>query len=239
MRKDLKEIKVARRSNTTRASPSATSTRIQTLEGEEVDNPSHYLRNLNNKSGRVQGRKMDYLNRFVDPLQKFEEYDDQEKLPKEVSSTLRENGSKASSSKEPKCEKSEEKEEEEATEQTKQTNGPLESETSRLREQKSEKRNKGAWVSQLLTKIRGRIFSRKGGMIRNQYHSTIKHNEAWGTPKFLTLMEAQVEMKSEFQHMARPRPCYVSTPVQGGTPQAVQASTYREKTLDLSHARAN
>ncbi|KDP42566.1 hypothetical protein JCGZ_24340 [Jatropha curcas] len=27
--------------------------------------------------------------------------------------------------------------------------------------------NKGAWIPQLLTKIRGRIFLRKGGMIRN------------------------------------------------------------------------
>ncbi|KDP41014.1 hypothetical protein JCGZ_03817 [Jatropha curcas] len=65
MRKDLKEIKAARRSNTTRARPSTTSTRFQTLEDEKVDNPNHYFRNLNNKSGRVQGRKnVDYLNRY-------------------------------------------------------------------------------------------------------------------------------------------------------------------------------
>ncbi|KDP31458.1 hypothetical protein JCGZ_15338 [Jatropha curcas] len=52
-------------------------------------------------------------------------------------------------------------------------------------------------------------------------------------------MEAQVEMESQFQHMALPRPCPVSTPVQGGTPQAVQASTSSEGALDLKHARAN
>ncbi|KDP24967.1 hypothetical protein JCGZ_24266 [Jatropha curcas] len=52
-------------------------------------------------------------------------------------------------------------------------------------------------------------------------------------------MEAQVEMESEFQHMAHPRPCQVSTPVQGGTPQAVQASASHEEALDLKHAHAN
>ncbi|KDP35759.1 hypothetical protein JCGZ_10839 [Jatropha curcas] len=63
---------------------------------------------------------------------------------------------------------------------------------------------KKAWIPQLLIKIRGRIFSRKGGMIRNRYHSTIDLKEAWRTPKFLTLMEAHVEMDLKFQHMACP-----------------------------------
>ncbi|KDP30667.1 hypothetical protein JCGZ_16223 [Jatropha curcas] len=67
MRKELKEINAAQRSNTTRARPhpSTTPTRFQTPEDEEVDNPNHYFRNLNNKLGRVQGRKnVDYLNRY-------------------------------------------------------------------------------------------------------------------------------------------------------------------------------
>ncbi|KDP29576.1 hypothetical protein JCGZ_19377 [Jatropha curcas] len=42
---------------------------------------------------------------------------------------------------------------------------------------------KGAWVPQLLTKIRGRIVSRKGGMIRIRYHSTIELKEGWRTTK--------------------------------------------------------
>ncbi|KDP37748.1 hypothetical protein JCGZ_05238 [Jatropha curcas] len=73
-------------------------------------------------------------------------------------------------------------------------------------------------------------------MIQNRYHSTIKFKEAWGTPKFLTLMEAQVEMESEIQTMARPRQCKVSMPVQGSTPQAVQASASRKGSFTLKHA---
>ncbi|KDP39818.1 hypothetical protein JCGZ_04917 [Jatropha curcas] len=53
--------------------------------------------------------------------------------------------------------------------------------------------------------------------------------ELKGTPKFLTLIEAQVEWE----------PCFVSTPVQGGTPQAVQATASQGTTLDLEHACAN
>ncbi|KDP20244.1 hypothetical protein JCGZ_09785 [Jatropha curcas] len=103
MRKDLKEIKAARCSNTTRARPSTTSTRFQTPEDEEVNNPNHYFRNLNNKLGRVQGRKnVDYL------------------------------------------------------------------------------------------------------MIQIRYHSTIELKEAWRTPKFLTLMEAHVEMESEIPAYGMP-----------------------------------
>ncbi|KDP31550.1 hypothetical protein JCGZ_15205 [Jatropha curcas] len=98
---------------------------------------------------------------------------------------------------------------------------------------------KRAWIPQLLIKIRGRIFSRKGRIIRNHYHSTIDLKEAWRTPKFLTLMEAHVEMESEIPAMACPRPCYVSTPVQGGTPQAVQTSASREGSFTLKHARAH
>ncbi|KDP35840.1 hypothetical protein JCGZ_10321 [Jatropha curcas] len=65
---------------------------------------------------------------------------------------------------------------------------------------------KGAWVPQLLTKIRGRIFSRKGGMIRICYHSTIELKEAWGASKFLTLMEAHVEIESEIPAYGMPWP---------------------------------
>ncbi|KDP34578.1 hypothetical protein JCGZ_12207 [Jatropha curcas] len=55
----------ATRRGTTRARPSTTTVRFQTLENEEVDNPDHYFRDLNNKLGRVQGRKrVDYLNRY-------------------------------------------------------------------------------------------------------------------------------------------------------------------------------
>ncbi|KDP46971.1 hypothetical protein JCGZ_02407 [Jatropha curcas] len=65
---------------------------------------------------------------------------------------------------------------------------------------------KGAWVPQLLTQIRGRIFSRKGGMIRIRYHSTIELKETWGASKFLTLMEAHVEMESEILAYGMPWP---------------------------------
>ncbi|KDP29968.1 hypothetical protein JCGZ_19113 [Jatropha curcas] len=65
---------------------------------------------------------------------------------------------------------------------------------------------KRAWIPQLLIKIRGRIFSRKGGMIRNRYHSTIDLKEAWRTPKFLTLMEPHVEMESEIPAYGMPWP---------------------------------
>ncbi|KDP30878.1 hypothetical protein JCGZ_16141 [Jatropha curcas] len=98
---------------------------------------------------------------------------------------------------------------------------------------------KRAWIPQLLTKIRGRIFSRKGEMIWIRYHSTIELKEALRAPKFLTLMGAHVELDPEFPAYGMPRQCYVSTPVQGGKPQAVQASDSREETLDLKHARAN
>ncbi|KDP24984.1 hypothetical protein JCGZ_24313 [Jatropha curcas] len=40
------------------------------------------------------------------------------------------------------------------------------------------------------------------------------YEELDGTPMFLTLMEAQVEMESEFPAYSMPRQCYVSTPVQ-------------------------
>ncbi|KDP22887.1 hypothetical protein JCGZ_01961 [Jatropha curcas] len=65
------------------------------------------------------------------------------------------------------------------------------------------------------------------------------YEELEGNPKFLTLMEAHVEMESENPTIARPSPGKVSMPVQGGTPQVVQASASRKKTLDLKHARAN
>ncbi|KDP36208.1 hypothetical protein JCGZ_09961 [Jatropha curcas] len=65
------------------------------------------------------------------------------------------------------------------------------------------------------------------------------YEELEGTPKFLTLVEAHVELEPEFPTYDMPRPCLVSTTVQGGTPQAVQASDSREATLDLKHARAN
>ncbi|KDP47174.1 hypothetical protein JCGZ_25683 [Jatropha curcas] len=65
------------------------------------------------------------------------------------------------------------------------------------------------------------------------------YEELEGIPKFITLMEAHVEMESKIPTMARPSPCKVSTPVQGGAPQTVQASAFREKTLDLMHALAN
>jgi len=61
----------ATRRGTTRARPSTTPIRFQTPEDEEVDNPDHYFRDLNNKLGRVQGRKsVDYLNRY--PITKDE-----------------------------------------------------------------------------------------------------------------------------------------------------------------------
>ncbi|KDP20293.1 hypothetical protein JCGZ_08254 [Jatropha curcas] len=63
---------------------------------------------------------------------------------------------------------------------------------------------KRAWIPQLLIKIRGRIFSRKRGMIRNRYHSTIDLKEAWRTPKLLTLMEPHVEMESEIPAYGMP-----------------------------------
>ncbi|KDP36176.1 hypothetical protein JCGZ_08820 [Jatropha curcas] len=96
--------------------------------------------------------------------------------------------------------------------------------------------NKGAWIPQLLTKIRGRIFSRKRAMIRNGYHSNIEPKEAWGTPKFLTLMEAHVELEPEFPAYGMPRQCYVSTPVQGGTPKIVHSSDLPRK-IKLHEAR--
>ncbi|KDP30705.1 hypothetical protein JCGZ_16403 [Jatropha curcas] len=65
------------------------------------------------------------------------------------------------------------------------------------------------------------------------------YEELEGTPKFITLMEAHVEMESEILAMARPRPCYDSTPAQGGTPQAVQASASQGTTLNSMHSRAN
>ncbi|KDP33150.1 hypothetical protein JCGZ_13590 [Jatropha curcas] len=55
------------------------------------------------------------------------------------------------------------------------------------------------------------------------------YEELEGTPKFLTLIEAQVEWE----------PCLDSTPVQSGTPQAVHSSASQGTTLDLMHARAN
>ncbi|KDP35760.1 hypothetical protein JCGZ_10840 [Jatropha curcas] len=55
------------------------------------------------------------------------------------------------------------------------------------------------------------------------------YEEDEGTPKFLTLMEAHVELELEFPTDDMPRPCLVSTPVQGSTPQAVQASASREE----------
>ncbi|KDP33105.1 hypothetical protein JCGZ_13549 [Jatropha curcas] len=64
------------------------------------------------------------------------------------------------------------------------------------------------------------------------------YEELEGTPKFLTLMEAHVEMEFESPTMACPRPCYVSTPVQGGTPQAVPSFDLLRKTTTLKHARA-
>ncbi|KDP22932.1 hypothetical protein JCGZ_01839 [Jatropha curcas] len=55
----------ATRRGTTRASPRTTPIRFQTPEDEEVDNLDYYFRDLNNKLGRVQGRKsVDYLNRY-------------------------------------------------------------------------------------------------------------------------------------------------------------------------------
>ncbi|KDP38307.1 hypothetical protein JCGZ_05193 [Jatropha curcas] len=51
------------------------------------------------------------------------------------------------------------------------------------------------------------------------------YEELEETPKFLTLIEAHVEL--------------VSTPVQGGTPQTVQATASQGTTHDLEHARAN
>ncbi|KDP23093.1 hypothetical protein JCGZ_01183 [Jatropha curcas] len=56
------------------------------------------------------------------------------------------------------------------------------------------------------------------------------YEELEGTPKFLTLMEAHVEMESEFPAYGMPRPCYVSTLVQDGMPQAVPASDLQRKT---------
>ncbi|KDP21888.1 hypothetical protein JCGZ_03256 [Jatropha curcas] len=41
------------------------------------------------------------------------------------------------------------------------------------------------------------------------------YEELEGTPKFLTLMEEQVEMESEFPAYSMSRQCYVSKPVQG------------------------
>ncbi|KDP38274.1 hypothetical protein JCGZ_05160 [Jatropha curcas] len=65
------------------------------------------------------------------------------------------------------------------------------------------------------------------------------YEELEGTPKFLTLMEAHVELEPEFLTHDMARPCLVNTPVQGGTPQTVQASASQGTTLDLKHARAN
>ncbi|KDP38324.1 hypothetical protein JCGZ_05754 [Jatropha curcas] len=261
MRKGLKEIKAAQRSNTTRARPSTTLTRFQTTKDEEVDNPNHYFRNLNNELEREQGRKnidrysftkdewmtsprscsskevyedqcekkkMSFVavnkekeckskmsenmisknkkkegegkekriqplivplckevcltiddpnpslpNVFVDPLQEFEVCDDQEKLPEIVTSTLREDESEASGSKE--LAKSEEKKEEEATGQTKQINSPLESETSRLKEQKSEKsKGEGKEATKDTKQINGPISSTS----RDKY-LTVEPIEEW------------------------------------------------------------
>ncbi|KDP21878.1 hypothetical protein JCGZ_03528 [Jatropha curcas] len=54
------------------------------------------------------------------------------------------------------------------------------------------------------------------------------YEELGGTPKFLTLLEAQVEWET----------CLASTPVQGDTPQAVQATASQGTTYDSEHARA-
>ncbi|KDP34581.1 hypothetical protein JCGZ_12210 [Jatropha curcas] len=42
-------------------------------------------------------------------------------------------------------------------------------------------------------------------LIRNGYHSNIELEEAWGTPKFLILMEAHVELEPEFPAYGMPR----------------------------------
>ncbi|KDP20647.1 hypothetical protein JCGZ_03781 [Jatropha curcas] len=65
------------------------------------------------------------------------------------------------------------------------------------------------------------------------------YEELEGTPKFLTLMEAHVELELEFPTYNMPKTCLVSTAVQGGMPQTVQASASRRKTLGSMHARAN
>ncbi|KDP45148.1 hypothetical protein JCGZ_17480 [Jatropha curcas] len=219
MRKDLKEIKAARCSNTARARPSTTSTRIQTLEGEEVDNPNHYFRNLNNKSGRehnngnplvlpsgpiTRSRAKKYgatMSLYIQEQVTQELHDlalnkccvelqDRPKILTLIEAYFEENKKHARASW--------------------HTQTALESdlrkESNNMKHAHSTMELKGAWVPQLLTKIRGRIFSRKGGMIRIRYHSTIELKEAWGASKFLTLMEAHVEMEYEIPAYGIPWP---------------------------------
>ncbi|KDP30703.1 hypothetical protein JCGZ_16401 [Jatropha curcas] len=61
------------------------------------------------------------------------------------------------------------------------------------------------------------------------------YEELEGTPKFLTLMKAHVELELELPTYSMPKPCYVTTPVQGGTHQAVPSSDLLRKTTTLKH----
>ncbi|KDP30528.1 hypothetical protein JCGZ_15237 [Jatropha curcas] len=160
MRKGLKEIKAAQRSNTTRARPSTTPTRFQTPEDEEVDNPDHYFGDFNNKLGRVVPRH----NGVQYGLKR-------RRSAHENAWILRRSGRILANKKVPQL--------------LTKIQGRIFSRKGRMIRipSHSTMELKGAWVPQLLTKIRGRIFSRKGGKIRIRYHSTIELKETWRTTK--------------------------------------------------------